>query len=116
MSSASKARGSSWELQLLRYFRSIGMPTERLRLTGKKDEGDLAVQDVGGFVYCVEAKNTARIDLARYVEEALIERDHYCEARGLDPANAMPIAIVKRRGKGVEEAYVVSTVKEFFTA
>lgn len=116
MSTASKRRGSSWELDLLRYFRAkLGMKAERLRLAGKLDEGDLAVEDVD-MTYVIEAKNTARINLAQYVEEALIERDHYCDARLLRRENVMAVAIVKRRGKGIEEAYVVTTVKEFFSS
>lgn len=115
MTSASRARGSAWELALLKWFREHGLGAERLRLTGRKDEGDLAVVDTD-LTYVIEAKNVQRIALADFVDQALLERDHYSDARLLGRAKVMPLAIIKRRGHSVEDAYVVTTVAEFFTA
>lgn len=116
MTTKARRLGSSWEIALLGWFRDKAvLPAERLHLAGKNDEGDLAVQDVG-LTYIVEAKNEQRIDLARYVTEAELEAGNYARARRLDRKDVMALAIVKRRGKGVEDAYVVTTVREFFGA
>lgn len=111
MSAANKRRGASWELDLLKYFRNEGIDAERLRLTGKADEGDLVLK-IGGIPYVVEAKNVAKIDLASYVREAEVEARNYGAHRALDflPNHA---AIVKRRNHGVGEAYVVMPLTEW---
>ena len=97
----------------MRWFREQGMPTERLHLAGLHDEGDLAVTDAD-LTYLVEAKAERQIALSSYVNEAVIERDNYCKARGLDRSTVLPLAIVKRRSLPLEQAYVVTTVAEFF--
>lgn len=114
MSTAGKRRGAQFETDVLRWIRSqAGLPAERLRLAGKDDEGDIAVQDVG-LTYLLELKATQKLDLAGAVAEVMTERVNYAKARGLDPATVMPLVVFKRRNHGIAKAYVVTTVEEFF--
>lgn len=114
VSSASRQRGAAFELDLLKWFRSKAqLPAERLRLAGKFDEGDLAVQDVG-LTYVVEAKNEAKINLTGYVREALVEADNYARARGISREKVMPLVIVKKRNAPIDDAFVVVPLSEFF--
>lgn len=113
MSSKSRRTGSEFELRVLRWVREVaGLPAERLRLAGRNDEGDIAVQDVG-LVYLIEAKAEQKIDLSGYIREAEVEAVNYAKARGLDPETVMPIVVVKRRNQPVEKSYVVTTLAQF---
>lgn len=112
MSAANKRKGSTFELDLLKYLRNEGYDTERLRLTGKDDEGDLVLK-IGGLPYIIEAKNEKRIDLAGYVREAETEARNYSRARGTSVPGANYAAIVKRRNAGIGEAYVVMPLHEW---
>lgn len=114
MSNPARRKGKEWEHRLIRYFRSLGLKAEGLREAGQKDEGDIAVVDDDGFTYLVEAKAERGIDLSGYVTQAKAEAANYEKARGLEPGTVMPIVIVKRRNHGVERAYVVTEVGEFF--
>lgn len=105
-------KGPLWETKLLNYLREHGFDAERLRLTGKEDEGDLVVKD--GSVIIIEAKDEKKFDLSGYLREAEDEAGNYAKHRGLDPADMVPIAIVKRRNHSVSKAYVVMTVDTFF--
>lgn len=100
-------------MDLLSWFRSIGLPAERLRLAGKLDEGDLAVQDVG-LTYVVEAKNEAKLNLTGYVREAQAEADNYAKARKLRRESVMPVVIVKKRNAPISDAFVIVPAAEFF--
>lgn len=107
-------KGPLWEVKLLNYLRENGFDVERLRLTGKEDEGDLVVKDFGGVVI-VEAKNEKKVDLAGYIREAEAEAENYARHRGIDDGTFVtPVAIIKRRNHGVGKAYVVMTVDTFF--
>lgn len=110
---SSKRKGSAFESGLTQTLREHGLEAERLHLNGKEDEGDLVVQDQWGKVI-VEAKNEAKIDLARYVKEAFEEADNYVKHRGLDRQEVTAVAIVKARGKSILDSYVVTTVREYF--
>lgn len=110
---SSKRKGAQWESDLTKVLREHGLEAERLHLSGKEDEGDLVIRDRWGEVIA-EAKNEAKIDLARYVKEAFEEADNYVQHRGLDRQEVTAVAIVKARGKGVLDGYVVTTVREYF--
>ena len=43
MSAKNKRKGSKYEIDVMKWLRSKGYKTERLRLAGSKDEGDLVV-------------------------------------------------------------------------
>lgn len=110
---SSKRKGSAFESALVTTLREHGLEAERLHLNGKEDEGDLVVRDQWGKLI-VEAKNEAKIDLARYIKEALEEADNYTRHRGIDRQEVTGVAIVKARGKSILDSYVVLTLAEFF--
>lgn len=113
---AAKRRGALFETDLVAWLREVArLSAERLRLTGRDDEGDVAVVD-DDLVYVIEAKNVKQINLTDFVRQARVEAANYARKRGLDPARVMPLAVVKQRGKGIGEAFVVTTLSDFFTA
>ena len=116
MTTRSRRVGAEWEIRLTKWFRAVAkLPAEHLRLAGRNDEGDVAVTDVdNGLIYLVEAKAEKAINLSGYMNEAQVEAVNYAKARGLDPANVMPMAVVKRRGYPIEKAYVVTELQDFF--
>ena len=114
MSTASRRKGTEFETALVKHIRDrFGLRAERLRQSGAADQGDIAVDDVG-LVYLIEAKAEKRITLSAYVTESETERGNYCRARSIPESGVMPLAVVKRPGKGIGQAYVVITLDEFF--
>lgn len=86
--SASKRRGTAWESALVAYLREHGVPhAERRAPAGTKDRGDLA--GLPGVV--IEAKSAARVELAAWLDEALVEQAN-------DRAEVAAVWF-KRRGK-----------------
>lgn len=70
--SRSKAKGTAWETAIVTYLHKCGWPTvERRALQGNQDRGDIA--GIPGVV--IEAKNTARVELGRWLTEAHQERN-----------------------------------------
>jgi hypothetical protein len=64
-------KGPHWEARIVAYLRDHGVPhAERRVMGGGKDRGDVA--GIPGVV--VEAKNTAAVSLAAWVDEAEAER------------------------------------------
>lgn len=106
-------KGPRFETELLNGLRQSGLSVERLRLVGKLDEGDLVIRDLD-HVYVVEAKAEIRINLPGYIAEAKAEALNYVTARGIRFDDVTPIAIVKRRGRGWLDAYVVTDARTFF--
>ena len=109
--SAAKRRGSSFETGILKFLRSKGIASERLRLAGKDDEGDI-VCFVSGRPYVLELKATARIDLPAFWREAVTEAYNYAKARGIDPVPPAYV-IVKRRQASLDQAWVVQTLEQW---
>ena len=102
MSNPSKAKGSLFERQVVEFLNANGFPLAERRVTrGAKDAGDIS--GVPGWVF--ELKATRTIDLAGAVDEARVEAGN-AKAQWF-------AAIVKRRGKGIGDAYVVTTLKQF---
>jgi hypothetical protein len=101
--SASKAKGTKWETEIVRALRDAGfVQAERRAGNGIHDRGDIT--GIPGLV--VEAKNHARTELAEWVKEAITERDN---------ARAMyGVVWHKRRGKAAaEDGYVTMTGGDF---
>ncbi|MEU5427594.1 hypothetical protein AB0H73_18595 [Streptomyces olivoreticuli] len=108
-----KRRGADWEAELRDELRSAGLDVERLRLTGRDDEGDLVVRLPDGRFLVIEAKN-ARFEPGVFVGEAEAERQNFAKHRGLDLAAVGSVVIVRRRGATWRRAYVLTTVERYF--
>lgn len=86
--SASRRAGTAWESAVVSYLQSRGWPhAERRALGGANDRGDIA--GVVGVV--IEAKAAKRVELAAFLDEALVEAAN-------DRAD-MGVAWIKRRGR-----------------
>jgi hypothetical protein len=92
--SASKAKGTAAETAVVRFLQANGYPhAERRALAGNQDRGDIA--GIPGLV--IEVKVAQRMELAGWVDEALIESQRVDK-----PGWGFPVGAVwhKRRGKG----------------
>lgn len=100
--SRSKRKGTAWESRIVAYLQQFSPVVERRALQGAKDTGDIA--GIPGVV--IEAKSTAKLALAEFVDEAVAEGDN---------ANAdVAVAWIHRRGKASPaEGYVVMTGTQF---
>jgi len=104
-----KRRGATFEIQLTALFRKFGYRAERLPLTGKHDEGDIAAVVDDTTIHVVECKAPGAgnaIDLAGWLREAETEAANYVTARR-PVADVVPVLVIKARGKGLHDAYVV---------
>jgi len=100
-----KRKGASAELEVVDFLRKRGHDTERLRLAGALDEGDV-VTKIGGLPFVIEVKNVGKLNLSGWVKEAAIERDHYIQARGIPDAHFL--VVHKRRGFSSPEHWYVT--------
>lgn len=83
-----KKAGTSWETEIVRTLVENDWPhAERRRLSGSFDRGDIA----GVVGVCIEAKNTAKVELAAFLDEAKTE--------GANARAAVSAAWIKRRGR-----------------
>jgi hypothetical protein len=86
--SKQKAKGTAAETAVVNYTRANGpWLVERRATTGAHDKGDLA-----GLPCAVEVKNCARMELAKWLEEATVEATNAQAEFG--------VVVHKRRGKG----------------
>lgn len=106
-------KGSRYEREVMDHFREKGFDAERLRLTGKLDEGDIAVRVMPNWRLILEAKNRKGMNLAGWIGEAEVERENYAKSRGLDLANVGFAVVHKRPGKGVAHSYVTIPLYEY---
>ena len=111
-----RRKGARWEGDLKEGLRNQGFDTERLKLTGKEDEGDLVVRLPSGLLaprdrLIIEAKDAA-MNVTDFIRQATVEADHYASHRSLDRGSVLAIAAVKRRGKNWREAVVLTTLGE----
>ena len=114
VTSINRAAGKRWEYELRTGLRDAGLDVEGLKLAGKNDEGDILVRFDNELVI-IEAKNEARYDLARYVAEALAEADNFAAKRIHIPRSFVTgVAAIKRRGHNWKDAYILTTVREYF--
>ena len=111
MSAKNKRKGASFELDVMKRFRSKGVNAERLRLSGQKDEGDLVVI-IAGQTYILELKNTKSLNLPQFWREAIAEAQNYAGARGIRPA-PLSYVIAKRRNAGIEQAWVIQDLEQW---
>jgi len=106
-----KAKGAAFEIDVMKWFRSLGVLAERLRLAGKDDEGDL-VCVVAGQTYILELKNTATLSLPQFWREAEVEALNYAKARGIGEV-PLHYVVVKRRNAGIEKSWVVQDLEQW---
>jgi Holliday junction resolvase len=106
-----KAKGAAFEIDVMKWLRSMGQVADRLRLAGKDDEGDL-VCVVSGKTYILELKNTARLNLPAFWREAQVEALNYAKARGLGEVPPSYV-IVKRRNASIEQAWVICDLAQW---
>lgn len=107
MVNKSKIKGTAFESAIVRYLQDHGFPyARRLALAGGADKGDITLGDepVGGPV-TLEAKDHAKINLAGFVDEAIKESEN--------AGTPLGVVVVKRRGKNVSQAYVVTTLEQW---
>jgi Holliday junction resolvase len=106
-----KAKGAAFEIDVMKWFRGLGVFAERLRLAGKDDEGDL-VCVVSAKTYILELKNTARLSLPEFWRQAQVEALNYAKARGLGEVPPAYV-VVKRRNAGIEKAWVIQDLEQW---
>lgn len=109
MSAANKAKGTNFETAIVDYLNSRGQRARRLARTGVKDTGDVEWPTRAGVIV-VEAKARRAMELATWVGEAEAEACHYSEKY---VAEAFPLVVSKRRGKGTAQAYAVMALDDF---
>ena len=111
MSTYGKRKGSAFETGILKFLRGKGLASERLRLAGKDDEGDI-VCIVAGAPYIFELKATAKMDLPQFWREATTEAFNYAKARNLD-VTPPAYVIVKRRMAGLDQSWVIQDLNQW---
>lgn len=114
MSTYNKAKGSKFEVDVMKYIRKLGHFAERLAKAGASDEGDI-VTIIAGQTYILECKNRKKIDLPAFWKEAQREAENYAKARDQVVA-PLAFVVVKRRNASIEDAWVVQPLGEWLDA
>lgn len=107
--SRNKAKGTAWESAIVAYLNErldlepFGPDSaRRVPQMGRADVGDIHIRPV-----VVEAKNVASIDLPSFIRQANTE----CDNAG--PNYRYGVAVVKKRGANVKDAYAVMDLATF---
>ncbi|MCX5236257.1 hypothetical protein OG824_13710 [Streptomyces prunicolor] len=108
-----KRKGADWESELRDGLRGDGFDVESLRLAGAEDEGDMVIREGDGTFLVIEAKN-AKFEPGVFLGEAIKERENFAKHRRLDVENVESVVVVKRRGKNWRQAFVLTTVEDYF--
>lgn len=111
MANPSGRKGAAFEIGVLKWLRSKNVVAERLRLSGKNDEGDI-VAFIAGKSYVLELKNRKAISLPAFWDEAVIEAKNFAKARGLEQIPPA-FVIVKRRNASIERAFVIQDLESW---
>lgn len=115
MSNDARRVGSKFETDTMSYLRGNGVSVDRLARAGSLDEGDLVIGG-GEFVAELKARRDAKtsLNLGSWLGEAEREAEAYRRARDL-PRSPVPVLIVKRPNKGIGDAFVVMSLKDFIS-
>ena len=105
-----KAKGAKFETDVMKWFRKMGVLAERLRLSGAEDEGDLVVM-VAGDTYIFELKNTQKMNLKEFWDEAQKEAANYAKHRGI--SKPLSYVLCKKRNAGIEKAWVIQDLTQW---
>lgn len=108
-----KRKGADFEIDLDDGFREEGFDVARLVRAGKNDTGDLVIKEANGVHLVIEAKNAA-FQPGPFLGEAATERLNYAAKYGVPLDKVDSVVIVKRRGKSWKEAFVLTTVSDYF--
>jgi len=93
MSSCHRAKGSSFERLVADYFKANGFPfADRRVKSGAKDKGDIGGVGIHDQRLVFEAKNTAKLSLGTWANEA--------EAERINDEALAGVIVHKRHGKG----------------
>lgn len=95
MTNKPKVKGTRWESAIRDWLNMLGFNVWREAQHGAKDQGDL----MGVPDWTLEAKDYAKITLAQFMDEL--------EAEIANHGTKFGAVIVKRRRKGVADAYAV---------
>lgn len=105
-----KTKGAKFETDVMKWFRKMGILAERLRLSGSEDEGDLVVI-VAGKTYIFELKNTKKLNLKEFWDEAQTEATNYAKHRNSN--KPLSYVLYKRRNAGIEQAWVIQDLTQW---
>ena len=105
-----RRKGADFELDVVKWFRSLKFKAERLRLSGKEDEGDVVVV-VAGQTFLFECKNTAKLELDNFWNQIEVEAKNYAKAR----KTKVPLHYVlwKRKRKGINQTWVIQSLEQW---
>ena len=117
MSAANKAKGTRYENVVAEYLQGQGFNAKRLPRAGKNDIGDVGftVTPRGSslpLTFVIEAKDRAKLDWPKFLEEAETEADNYNKRYPLD-GYTIPVVVSKRRNHGVHRSYVMVELDTF---
>lgn len=104
MPNRNKRIGTEHESAVTRYLNANDVPAHRVAQTGPQDSGDIWLPDHGVLL---QAKNWGN------VTDALNEGVKGAQAQARVAGFPYAFAVVKRRGKGVAQAYVVTDLETF---
>lgn len=110
--------GAQFERDVLQYLRDEGQVAERLRLTGKEDEGDIVLWFDGGEYVCqLKANRSANTSasLGARLRDAETQAEAYRAHRNLKVA-PVPALVIKNPRKPIGSAFVVMRLDEFIGA
>lgn len=111
---ANRRRGTQFETDLVKHFRNRGMDTERLRLSGKEDEGDIVVRIGRDQRVIVEAKSGKNIrPRFWWNEEAVPEAKNYTKRRSLLNEEVTPALVMKEHNKAIGKSLVTIDLDTF---
>ena len=111
MSQYNKTKGATFDTDVLKWLRKVGVLAERLTKAGSKDEGDM-VAVIAGKTYILELKNRATLSLPQFWREAQVEALNYAKARGLGEV-PLHYVVVKRRNASIDQAWVISDLAQW---
>ena len=105
MANPSKAKGTDWEMRVLRFLASYGLDVQRMPPAGSLDVGDLQLTDKDSDRWVLECKATKGLDLAGAMNELAVE-----QKRAGAPFGA---CVFKRRNHDTSRGYVVMELADF---
>lgn len=108
-----RRNGTAFESAIVEYVRKRGLEADRLRTSGKEDEGDLVIRDKVGVAAVAEAKSGKNLRVRFWwEEEAIPESKNYAARRSMLEPPA-PALILKSHNKNISKALVVIDLETY---